>query len=338
VRLFDPSIDQLESILATPPSGEFTIQFSRPETYNSGQLALVNEICSQFGRSATVRFFGHYRSHFDCAVLLQLNACRSMRLDFTHGNEGIKNFKAVSMLSSLENFHFSVFEGNYDEVLLYKNLQSLEELGIGASRRNDWNLEPLRDFRQLRCLSIVAQHRNMEVVSALDLVSSLSLFSIHRQISLAFVSGMKGLRRLKIMAGGRDNIDEVALAGLTDLSVTRVKGLSSIDCSNFPALQVLEVDDQVRISTLDLSRNKDIRHIRLVNCKNLKIINIENAENLASICIGATAIDSEDLLAGALPAGLAAMDLWGYGSRRDAEIDVELRERGYRSVYRDLLH
>jgi hypothetical protein len=140
------------------------------------------------------------------------------------------------------------------------------------------------------------------------------------------------------MGGSRDDMDEVALAVLTDLSVTRVKGLSSVDCSKFPALEVLEIEDQARVSALDLSKNKDFRRLRLVNCKNPISLNIENAEKLASIYIAATAIDPADLLAGALPAGLAAMDLGGYGSRRDAEIDAELRARGYRAVYRDLLH
>jgi hypothetical protein len=238
----------------------------------------------------------------------------------------------------LDTFGINVFEGCCDEVLRYPSVRSVSTLYIGTNRKTDWDLAPLSDFPSLRTLSVVGQHRNIAVLGELNSIQSLGLHSIPRKASLAFASRMAGLKQLTITLGGRDGMDEVAHPGVTDLEVIRVKGLSDLDCAKFPALETLKVEDQARITGLDLTRNPELRRVHVDNCRALERLNIEGLEKLSSLFIGRTAIEPEAFLAGSLPAALTAMDLYGYSSRRDAEIERILRSHGYRSVYRDQVH
>jgi len=130
-------------------------------------------------------------------------------------------------------------------------------------------------------------------------------------------------------------MDEVSHLRLDDLEVILVKGLPRFDCSAFPALRTLRVEDQAKIVTLDLRRNADLRKVDTGNCKMLKQVDIEGLESLRRLFIGKTAIDSEVFLKSSPPPALTAFDLCGYGLRRDAEIEALLHSRGYRSVYGD---
>lgn len=331
----DPSLDELQTLLRDVPDRDFRIQFSEPGAYDNARLGVVDEICRNAGQSVSVRFYGHYSSTIDCAVVSRLPACRSLFLDCLRP---LANVEAVAGMQPLQTFGINVFEANYDQVLRYPSVQAASTLVIGTNRKTDWDLHPLGDFANLRSLNVGGQHKNIAVLGEMNGIRSLWLHSIPRKSPLAFVSHMTGLKQLKLVLGGRDNMDEVSHLHVDDLEVIWVKGLTRLDSSAFPALRTLKVEDQAKIVTLDLRRNADLQKVHISNCKMLEQLSIEGLENLASLFIGRTAIDSEAFLASSPLPSLTAFDLCGYGVRRDAEIEALLQSRGYRSVYRDRTH
>lgn len=331
----NPSLDELRTLLRDLPDRDFRIQFSEPAAYNNARLRVVDEICHSAGQSVSVRFYGHYSSTIDCAVVSQLPACRSLFLDCL---QPLANVEAIAGMQPLQTFGINIFEANYDKVLRYPSVQAASTLFVGTNRKTDWDLQPLGDFANLRTLSVGGQNKNIGVLGEMNGIRSLWLHSIPRKSPLAFVSCMTGLKQLKLMLGGRDNMDEVSHLHLHDLEVIWVKALTRLDCSAFPALRMLKVEDQAKIVTLDLRKNADLRKVHISNCKMLEQVNIEALENLKSLFIAKTAIDPKAFLASSPPRTLTAFDLCGYGLRRDAEIEALLRSRGYRSVYRDRTH
>ncbi|WP_434733631.1 hypothetical protein NL154_04060 [Rhizobium sp. YTUHZ044] len=331
----NPSLDELRTLLRGVPDRDFRIQFSEPAAYDDARLSVVDEICHSAGQSVSIRFYGHYSSTIDCAVVSRLSACRSLFLDCL---QPLANVDAIAAMRPLQTFGINVFEANYDQVLRYPSVQAASTLFIGTNRKTDWNLQPVSDFANLRTLSVDGQHKNIEVLAEMGGIRSLWLNSIPRKSSLAFVSRMAGLKQLKLMLGGRDNLDEVSHFHVDDLEVIRVKGLTRLDCSLFPALRMLKVEDQAKIASLDLTKNVALQKVHVSNCKVLEQVTIAGLEKLTSLFIDRTAIEPQAFLTASLPPTLTAVDLCGYGLRRDADIDALLRSRGYRSVYRDRIH
>lgn len=328
--LNNPSMSELWSVLAYPPNGDFRIQFSESTGYDAARLAIVNEICGKVGPAVSIRFYAHYSSVIDCAVTSHLPACRSLFLDSHHP---INNIGAIASMSPLDKFGINVFDANYDEVLSFSNVQTARTLYIGTNRTQDWNLAPLREFTALMTLSLSGQYRNITAIGELQGLDSLWLNSIPRKASLEFVTRMSRLKKLKVMLGGRDSIDEINHSGITELEVIRVKGLSHIDVSKFPAIEIFKLEDQANISELDISKNPEIKKIYIDNCRSLKYLHIEGLTKLTSLSIGRTAIDPEYIFENPLPAPLTIFDIWGYGRKKDTAITKLLRSRGYRSMY-----
>ncbi|WEX86684.1 hypothetical protein PZN02_002999 [Sinorhizobium garamanticum] len=331
----NPSLDELRTLLRNVPDRDFRIQFSEPAAYDNARLSVVDEICSNAGPSVSIRFYGHYSSSIDCAAVSRLRACRSL---FLACMQPLANVEAIAAMQPFETFGINIFESNYDQVLRYPSVQAASTLFIGTNRKTDWDLQPLGDFANLRALNVVGQHKNIAVLGEMSGIRSLWLHSIPRKSPLAFVSRMAGLKQLKLMLGGRDNLDEVSHLHLDDLEVIRVKGLTRLDCSLFPALRMLKVEDQAKIASLDLSKNGDLQKVHISNCKVLERVSIDGLKNLTSLFINRTAFDPQAFLTAPLSPTLTAVDLCGYGLRRDAEIEALLHSRGYRSVYRDRVH
>jgi protein phosphatase 1 regulatory subunit 7 len=329
------SLEKLQSLLQDMPDRDFRIQFSEPSAYDDARLRLVDDISRKARHSVSVRFYGHYSSTIDCAVISRLRACRSLSLDCLRP---LANMEAIAAMPPLETFGINVFEANYDRLLRYPSVQAASTLYIGNSRKNDWDLQALAGFANLHKLSIGGQYRNIEVLSEMSGIRSLSLHSTPRKARLAFVSAMAGLTRLSLMLGGRDRIDEISHPDVDDLEIIRVKGLGGVDCAAFPALRQLKIEDQARITSLDLRENTHLQKVHISNCKVLEQVDFEGLEKLASLFVDRTSVDPEAFLASPLPQSLTALNLCGYGLRRDAEINAIIRPRGYRSVYRDILH
>lgn len=239
-------------------------------------------------------------------------------------------------MSPLDTFGINVFDANYDEVLNFPNVQTARVLYIGTNKKQDWNLAPLREFTALRNLSLSGQYRNIAAIGELQELDSLWLNSIPKKVPFEFVTRMSRLKKLQVMLGGRDSIDEIDNSGITELDVIWVRGLTHIDVSKFRAVEILKVENQARLSELDISKNPEIKEIHIDNCKSLKNLRIDGLTKLKSLFVGRTAIEPESLITGPLPALLTAFDLWGYGRKKDAEIRTLLRSRGYRSVYEKL--
>jgi hypothetical protein len=100
---------ELQTLLAALPDRDFRIQFDERAAYDPARLNVVNEICARAGGTASVRFYGHFSSIFDCADASRLTECRALFLD-THTPLG--NVRAIATMPNLEVFGIDVFNGS----------------------------------------------------------------------------------------------------------------------------------------------------------------------------------------------------------------------------------
>jgi hypothetical protein len=327
MRLHNPEPQQIEALIAAGHTDELIVQFNEVER-DPALLRLIDRLCSARGANVTVRFFGPGR--FDCAVLESLPSCRSLSLDCL---SELANPGSLASLPLLEELAVGVFEERHDGVLQFPNVQRVRSLSIGDSLRKDWDLSPLANFAHLGKLILTSQHRNIEALADLPLLADLRLDMIKRQVDLAFVNRMVGLRALGVWLGGREDLGELAHAGLQRLELIRVKGLSRLSPAAFPGLETLTVEDEPRIKELDLSHNQALRSLTISKCKGLRKIRLPAGGKLERVMLHTTGFEPDELLAMRLPESVAVLDARGFGRRRDEEIARELRNRGYGSAF-----
>jgi hypothetical protein len=132
-----------------------------------------------------------------------------------------------------------------------------------------------------------------------------------------------------MMLGGRQDFKDLAHPGIVYLEVIRVRGLSEIDIELFPNVEKLRIEDQLQISTLNVTNGPHLRWLSMANCKTLHHLQgIGSAERLESLLLSRTAIEPESLL-GDLPKRLKRLSLSGYGNRRDDELRSKIESMGY---------
>jgi hypothetical protein len=327
-RIMDPkSIDEhlLAQALADGAS-LVVLQFSQESAYNTSILEEVNGACRTFGRKVNVRFYAHYGSRFDCAHLQHLPEVRSLNLDCL---DGISNTDELAHLQHLEEFAFGVDDSDLPELLRTPSLMNLRKLIVGSSRKSNIDLSPLAGYKSLGDLSLCAQAHGIESIAHLDTVKRLFLSGMGKRQPLRFVQAMNGLVSLTMMLGGRQDFKDLAHPGIVYLEVIRVRGLSEIDIELFPNVEKLRIEDQLQISTLNVTNGPHLRWLSMANCKTLHHLQgIGSAERLESLLLSRTAIEPESLL-GDLPKRLKRLSLSGYGNRRDDELRSKIESMGY---------
>jgi len=330
-RITDPkSIDEplLAQILADGAS-TVVLQFSRESAYDASILEGVSGACRTFGSRVNVRFWGHYGSRFDCAHLHHIPEVRSLNLDCL---DGISNTNELAHLHFLEEFAFGVFDSDLPELLQTQSLMDVRKLIVAPSRKNNIGLSPLARYQRLEDLSLCAQSRGIESIAHLDGVKRLCLSSMGKRQHLSFLRTMNGLLSLTVMLGGRLDLEDLAHPGIVYLEVVRVRGLSEIDLELFPNIEKLRIEDQLQISTLNLSNGPHLRWLSVANCKALHDLHgISAVEHLESLLLARTAIEPESLLL-SLPECLERLSLTGYGNRRDDDLRSKIESMGYAPV------
>jgi hypothetical protein len=332
-RIMDPkSIDE-PFIARAFADGASTVvlQFSEESAYNPSVLAEVNEACKRFGSRVNVRFWGHwhYGRHFDCSHLRHIPEVRSLNLDCL---EGVSNTAELAHLPNLEEFAFSVFESDLPELLRTESLVELRKLTLGPSRKNNIDLSPLVSYKRLEDISLCAQTSGIESLALLDVVRRLFLISMGKRQPLDFIRTMEGLRSLTIMLGGREDLKDLAHPDIVYLKIERVRGISEVDLKLFPNVKKLRIEDQIRITNLDLSDGPGLLWLSIANCKSLRnLLKIDCAARLESLHLARTAVEPESLLHD-LPKCLKRLSLYGYGNRRDDELQSRIGSMGYSPV------
>lgn len=307
---------------------EVVLQFVEEADYSPSLLDEINTVCRRFGSRITVRFYGHYRNGggFDCAWLRYLPDVRSLSLDCLMNIEGANR---IAELEHLDAFAFGVFESDIPELLRYPSLAHLHKLILATTRKNNIDLAALGTYEQLEVLFLNAHVRNIATLGDLTTIRRLSLSEIGKSVSLRFVGRMKGLRSLTVLLGGRTNAEELAHPKVVHLEVLRVRGFAEINLSTFPQLQVLRIEDQIQLRSLELNEGTLIRWLSIWNCKNFSsLLGLGHAVALESLSLGRTSLEPGSVLNNA-PSSLKRLVISGFGRRKDEELESRIRSKGY---------
>ena len=103
---------------------EVIVQFVT-KSYTSKLLSDLNELCSRNDKNLCIRFYGHYRSHFDCATVLQIPDVKCLHIDCC---DNIEHINCLSELLHLEEIGLGIFELQQTEILGYNNFKKLKAL------------------------------------------------------------------------------------------------------------------------------------------------------------------------------------------------------------------
>lgn len=229
----------------------------------------------------------------------------------------------------MEEFAFGVFESDLPDLLRTESLVELRKLIVAHSRKSNIDLSPLAFYKHLENLSLCGQAREIQSIAQLDNVRRLFLSGMGKRQPLNVVRSMRGLRSLTILLGGRDDLKDLAHSEIVHLRVDRVRGISEVDLKLFPNVEKLRIEDQIRITNLDVSDGQRLSWLSIANCKSLRsLLRIGRAERLESLLLARTAVDAESLLQD-LPKCLQRLSLNGYGNRRDDELRSKIESMGY---------
>lgn len=305
------------------------LQFSEP-AYTSPLLQAANEACKRFGPDLEIRFYGHYKGAFDAAALDHLPDAEALSIDCLMRATGLERLASHRPLRRLS---LGVFDGLDPGLLRSIDLSALERLVVSETRKHDLDLSPIASASCLRELFINGHTRGIASLTRLPELRTLSLASIPRKQSLAFVSGIASLRDLRLILGGRDDIREIVHPDLEGLAIELVRGFAHLDnLPHYPALRRLLVADQIRLEQLNFAPgNERLESVRIANCKKLaRLDGLGCLTALRELRLAGTALDVGALLARPLPPGLEAFAVYTGSGRKNEAIRKQLDVLGYR--------
>ncbi len=327
-RITDPfrvSAAEVQSILAV--GWNPTIQFSTSAT--PSLLQEVNALCRQFGDALEVRFYGFYGDAFDANALEHLPDVEHLSVDCL---TAIRNEHRLGELPRLKKLRFGVHKLDRPDVLSLLPLEQLTTLSIAKSAKRNIDLAPITRCVTLSELVVVGHTRNLEAVAQLGQLERLGLHAIAKSQSLDFVSSIRGLRELRLLLGGRADIEDLHHETLEALNIDRVLGVEHLgSLARFPALRRLRITDQAHLKAIDLS-GPALEDVAVINCKALETLaGVMDLPTLHALrvyrCPG---LDIDTLTTARWPPALDVLALYTGRTKRDAALRALLDQRGYR--------
>ena len=269
-RVSDPQvISPVEIAEAAKIRDRLVIQFSHPDAYSPRLLQELNEACRLAGARVQARFYGHYGTRFDAAVLRNLPEVQDLAVDcLSH----IDNEDEIGRLPKLQSLSMGVFELDRVDFLQSLQLGELTRLTLSETRKRNIDLAPLSQFRSLAELFVHGHSKGIAGIAALPELRKLTLSAFAKSNGLDFVAAIPSLAQLTLILGGRLHLDDLASATVEMLQILRVRGLETLgELSRFPSLTALRVEDQLQITDLDLG-GANLERLWLFNCKNLSVL------------------------------------------------------------------
>ncbi|MRV70252.1 hypothetical protein GJ700_00765 [Duganella sp. FT92W] len=329
IRLNNPETIDKSAIQKEVLSGQVvTVQFSDAQYYGGDVLATINELCEGLNENLCVRFYGHYEDGFDCAHLKNLPFVKNLELNCL---SAVENFDTLRQLEHLKRLNVGVFELDEIEFLSWPNLRNISDLCLSESRKNNIDLKFLSAFDKLTTLFLNGHVKNIEAVGKLSKITELSL-SVTSKASIAFLNQLPRLRKLRLILGGRENLDEVENYKIEELEIVRVKGFNGFkNLRKFINLRRLLIEDQIQIKSLDFANKlKELEEVRLINCKGLEsVTGLSHLQKLDSVRIYKTNINFEEFMKQGLPDSLRIFAFYTTKKSLDASIKHRLTALGY---------
>jgi hypothetical protein len=332
-RINDPkeiSTQLIDRLIAK--KGGVVIQFSKPME-ETALLREVDALCRKHGDALEVRFYGYYSELFDASVLRHIPNVQNLSLDCLMRTGPLD---ALFGLTKLTKLSLGIYELRDSAILTKIGIRHLREFSIGETKTTNIDLSPLAQCRDLATLRIEAQAEGIEATHGLAKLTDLTLRRIGKNHSISFVSRISKLKRLKVILGGRSDIDEISHEVLEELEIIWIRGLSRIgDLGRFPSLGKLWIEDQLQLRGIDLATAPvGLRRLSLLNCKNLGTVgSLVGLPELEEVVIARTAINFDALVAG-LPKSVHTVRFWEGRRKRDVEIRAKLDALGYQEFNR----
>ncbi|KAB2807715.1 hypothetical protein [Phaeocystidibacter luteus] len=328
IRITDPQRIDRNAILRDIDAGiQVIVQFSG-QTYTRRLLEELNELCSELDDNFTLRFYTLGRTTYDGRILRFVPNVKSLQIDSqyesTHGD-------SFTELTELKKLNVVISDLAQKEILQSENLRRLEYLGIGSVKTKALNLEYLRDYNDLTSLMINGQIKNIEAVGSLPKLKELHLHSLPK-IPLHFINELKGLRKLSILLGGRENILEIEENEIEDLSIDWVRGFNNLDnISNFRNLKSLNIENLIKLKSLHFDEALPrLDYLRILNCKTFEsLTGVQNLPILDELRIVETALDFDQFMTQPLPESLNELAFYAKSEREIKEIGRKLETLGY---------
>lgn len=293
-RIQDPKIiSPIEIAKECETRGRLVVQFSRPEAYTPAILASLNEACGLVKDRLQVRFYGHYGGRFDAMALRHLPEARNLAVDCL---TAIDNEDEIGRLPNLRSLDFGVFELDRPDFLRTIELRRLARLSIGENRKRNFNLSPLADCEVLNSLFIQGHSKGINRLEGVPRLETLTLSGYAKKHALNFVNGISALKELKLILGGRSDLDDLSSNSLEILQIIRVQGLATMgDLSRFPELSALRIEDQIQLKRVELN-GASLKRLALFNCKNLvELPGLETQDQLREFSASRVALDLDGL-------------------------------------------
>ena len=264
----DPALATPEKVAEVIASGRVpVIQFGSASEIRD--LERVNALCREFGADLQVRFFSWQWREFDAGILEQLPEVANLSLDTLRA---VTNLDAVARLPKLTRLRFGVHEQPNGDFLKTFPLERLSQLILAENKKRNFDLAPLARAAGLENVFIQGHDRNIEVISDLPKLSSVSLSGFPKRHDLAFLNSLAGLRKLLLILGSRETIAELTNPALEELSIVWVRLLENLGpLGRFPRLRMLKIEDQLRLRELDVSA-LNLRTLTIANCKQLTVL------------------------------------------------------------------
>lgn len=300
------------------------VQFSG-KLYTDKLLDEINNLCQRYDANFGVRFYGHL---FDCRTLERIPAVKNLSLDCMLE---VKNLEVITTLMHLERFGLGIFILKDHEILAIENLHKVEYLMLTETKTKAFNLDHLRNYRNLRTLIVGGHTKNIDAIAELRNLNQLNLNSISK-VPLHFINKLKGLKTLKIILGGRSNIEEIERNEIENLEIVWVRGFNSFtNISNFEKLKTLLIEDCIQLKELHFGHALiDLEDFKLLNCKTFnRFEGIEKLENLKKLRISRTAIDFENFIKLPRPDSLKTLAFYTAKTKIDKTIKERLSSMGY---------
>lgn len=326
-RVSDPQvISPVEIAEAAKTRDRLIIQFSYPDAYSPRLLQELNDACRLAGDRIQARFYGHYGTRFDAAVLRNLPEVQNLAVDCL---SNIENEDEIGQLPKLQSLSVGVFELDRPDFLQSLQLGQLTRLTVSETRKRNIDLAPLSQCRSLVDLFIHGHAKGIARIADLPALRKLTISAFAKSNGLDFVSAIPSLAQLTLTLGGRPNLDDLASATVEMLQILRVRGLETLgDLSRFPALTALRMEDQLQITDLDLS-GADLERLWLDNCKNLSSLHgLERQARLQEFSASRVALDMDALRDRVWPASATSVRLFAKSKKWNDAARSQLADRG----------
>jgi hypothetical protein len=290
---------------------EVKIQFSKP-VYTQKTLEQIDELASVCGPNLLVRF---YDDGFDCDNFQKIPHVKALSIDCV---QRVKNIHKLKDLNCLTKIGIGISELEDMELLAFDNLKKVDRLSILDTKSKAFNLEHLKDYSNLVHLQVGGHTKNINALSNLKRLKTLSLNSVSK-VPLAFVNHLQSLETLRIILGGRANINEIEENNIKHLVIDWVKGFNDLSAiKNFKYLETLRVEYEIQLKEIEFPVLDFLEDIKILNCKSLMSIKgLENLKSLNGLRLSTPAITFEEFITCKFPAKLKVLAFYTWKSKQD---------------------